>query len=110
LIARQWQVYGHAHQDKRNLLIHLVAVPLFWLGGAGVLFGLFGLAWLPLLVGPFAMAVGFVLQGVGHRFERNAPQPFASRGEFVTRILTEQFIVFPRFLLSGAWLRSVRRA
>lgn len=110
LIAWQWKVYGNAHQDRRNLLIHIVAVPVFGAGALGLVLGLVQLEWLLAAAGLLAMVVGFALQGVGHRFERNPPPPFASRAEFVTRILTEQFVIFPRFVLSGAWLRRVRRA
>jgi uncharacterized membrane protein YGL010W len=110
LIAWQWKVYGNAHQDRRNLLIHIVAVPLFGAGAVGLVLGLSQFEWLLAGAGLVAMLLGFGLQGFGHRFERTAPPPFASRAEFVTRILTEQFVVFPRFVLSGAWLRRVRRA
>jgi uncharacterized membrane protein YGL010W len=110
LIAWQWRVYGNAHQERRNLLLHIVAVPLFAGGSFAALIGVFGLAWQAVGWGLLAMAVGFVLQGIGHRYERHAPPPFASRAEFVTRILTEQFIIFPRFVLSGEWLRRLRSA
>ena len=75
-----------------------------------MLLGLFGLEWLLVALGVLGMVIGFFLQGIGHRYERNAPPPFASRGQFFLRILTEQFVVFPRFFLSGAWLRKVRAA
>jgi uncharacterized membrane protein YGL010W len=108
LIAWQWDVYAHAHRDRRNLLIHIVAVPLFAVGAATLLAGIVAFAGSLVTAGVLGMALGFALQGFGHRYERNAPPPFASRGEFFTRILTEQFVIFPRFVLSGAWLRSVR--
>lgn len=110
LLAWQWQVYGNAHQDRRNLLIHLVAVPLFAAGALGVLAGALGLDAPTAGAGALAMLAGFALQGFGHRFERNAPPPFASRKEFFARILTEQFVIFPRFVASGAWLRNLQRA
>jgi hypothetical protein len=110
LITWQWNVYANAHQDRRNLLIHIVGVPLFCAGAVSVLAGLAGLAWTAAALGALAMLAGFALQGFGHRYERNAPPPFSSRGEFLTRILTEQFVVFPRFFLSGAWWRGLRAA
>jgi uncharacterized membrane protein YGL010W len=110
LIGWQWKAYGNAHQDRRNLLIHIVAVPVFGAGAAGLVLGLIRLEWLPVVAGLLAMVLGFGLQGFGHRFERTAPPPFASRAEFFTRILAEQFVTFPRFVLSGAWLRRMRRS
>ena len=108
LIAWQWKVYAQAHQDRRNLLIHIVAVPLFAAGAVSLGASLLALSWSLAVFGLTAMLVGFVLQGVGHRYERNAPPPFASPADFFLRIFTEQFVIFPRFLVSGAWLRSVR--
>jgi uncharacterized membrane protein YGL010W len=110
LVAWQWKVYANAHQDRRNLLIHVVAVPLFAVGALGLLLGLLFLEGWPIALGVLGMVIGFFLQGIGHRYERHAPPPFASRGQFFLRILTEQFVIFPRFLLSGAWLRNVRAA
>lgn len=110
LLAWQWQVYGNAHQDRRNLLIHIVAVPLFGAGALGVLLGASALDGSLAVRGLLAMAAGFAMQGFGHRYERNAPPPFASRKEFFIRILTEQFVIFPRFVASGAWLRSLHHA
>ena len=43
LLAWQWSDYAAKHQDRENLLIHLVAVPLFQAGtvilvvGVGIL-------------------------------------------------------------------------
>ena len=110
LIAWQWNVYANAHRDRRNLLIHIVGVPLFGAGAVSVLVGLAGSTWTTAAVGALGMLGGFALQGLGHRYERDAPPPFASRGEFLARILTEQFVVFPRFVLSGGWWRNLRAA
>jgi|SRR5262245_37170386 len=108
LIAWQWSIYGNSHQDRRNLLIHVVAVPLFAGGVLAALIGLFGLAWHVLVLGLAGMALGFALQGIGHRYERQAPPAFTSRGQFVIRLFIEQFVVFPRFVLSGECLRRLR--
>ena len=32
LLAWQWSLYGAAHRDRRNLLLHVVTVPLFMAG------------------------------------------------------------------------------
>jgi hypothetical protein len=62
------------------LLLHAIAVPLF-----------------PVL-----------LQGRGHRRERETRAPFAGAGDFVSRFFVEQWVTFPRFVLSGGWLRNFR--
>jgi hypothetical protein len=48
------------------------------------------------------------IQGAGHKIEPNPPLPFAGPGDFVKRIFSEQFYKFPKFVLSGDWLRTVR--
>ena len=40
-------------------------------------------------------------QGRGHRLEGQKPVPFRSPVDAVVRILAEQYITFPRFVLSG---------
>ena len=57
-----------------------------------------------------AMTVALVLQGRGHRNEVEAPTPFGGPVDFVSRFMVEQWITFPRFVLSGAWAENLRRA
>jgi len=110
LLAWQWRGYPAAHRDRVNLLLHLVAVPAFI---AGIL-ATAQLAWLRLWVGAgiaFAVAIlAFAVQGLGHNRERVAPEPFAGPGDFVARVFAEQFITFPRFVLSGGWLRNLAQS
>ena len=54
------------------------------------------------------LIAGLGLQRQGHRLEAEQPEPFANRKDAVQRLLTEQFITFPRVLLSGAWWRAWR--
>lgn len=107
LLAWQWRGYPAAHRDRVNLLLHLVAVPAFI---AGVL-AMINLAWHGLWLGAaFAVAfttLAFVVQGMGHRRERQGPVPFEGLGDFLARVFAEQFITFPRFVLSGGWLRNL---
>ena len=42
LPAWQWRGYHHNHRHPANLVLHLIAVPLFILGTLLVLSGLFG--------------------------------------------------------------------
>jgi uncharacterized membrane protein YGL010W len=110
LLAWQWRGYSAAHRDRFDLLLHMVTVPAFV---AGVLAAV-NLAWHRLWLGAgFAVViavVAFALQGVGHRRERQPPVPFDGPGDFLARVFAEQFITFPRFVLSGGWLRNLAQA
>ena len=52
--------------------------------------------------------VAMALQGRGHRHEAEPPRPFSGALNFLRRWFTEQFVVFPMFVLSGRWWRQYR--
>ncbi|NUT13957.1 MAG: terminase [Cupriavidus sp.] len=107
LLRWQWRGYARNHQHPRNLLLHIVAVPMFM---AGTVLGLYGLLRLNLpaiALGLVCMGMSMALQGRGHRLEAHAPEPFAGPADIAGRILAEQWITFPRYVLSGQWWRAL---
>jgi len=110
LLAWQWSDYGAKHRDRENLLIHIVAVPLFQLATLGLVGAALGRSWAVALIAVGLMVVALVLQGRGHRREAEVPASFDGAGDFVTRFVAEQWITFPRFVLSGAWRANLERA
>jgi hypothetical protein len=109
LLSWQWQSYAVAHRDRRNLVLHLMTTPLFIAGTAAVLASPLIGGW-PALPGLGAMLATLIVQGRGHRRETSAPVPFTGPGDLVTRFFAEQLVNFPRFALSGGWLRAWRAA
>ena len=99
----QWNGYANYHRSKTNLLLHIVVVPMFLAGNVGLVISIFAASWVAALVSLLAMGVSVALQGRGHRTEEVPPVPFSSRANAVSRILLEQWISFPRFVLSGGW-------
>jgi hypothetical protein len=102
------QDYAHFHKNRTNLLLHIVMVPLFV---AGVLYALWSAVqgnWITALLSLIAPLVSIAVQGAGHKQEPNPPLSFDGPGDFVKRIFSEQFYKFPKFVLSGEWLRAVR--
>ena len=93
-----------------NLLIHLAAVPAFQLGSLLVVWGVLGFTLAVAAVGAVFVVVSVVLQGRGHRLEAEAPAPFRGPADFVARLIAEQWITFPRFVLSGGWYRNLTRS
>jgi phage terminase small subunit len=110
LLAWQWSDYVAKHRDRGNLLIHIVAVPLFQLATLLLIGSALGRSVTTAIVAIGAMVVALVLQGRGHRREAETPTPFDGAGDFVTRFVVEQWITFPRFVLSGAWSANLRRS
>ncbi len=108
LLRWQWEGYAANHRDPTNLLLHLLAIPLFLFGTLLLVVGLFSLHLLMAGLGLIGIVASLALQRHGHQLEEEAPAPFADRRDAVLRLLAEQFITFPRFVLSGQWLRAWR--
>jgi hypothetical protein len=110
LLAWQWSDYSAKHRDRGNLLLHIVVVPLFQLGTLALIYGAVARGIGIAVLGVVAMVVSIAAQGRGHRRERETPTPFSGSDDVVTRLLVEQWVTFPRFVLSGQWYRNLRRA
>jgi len=109
LLSRQWSDYGRVHRDRRNLLLHLVTAPIFAASSVAVVLA----PWTHLWLAPLGLALMLLvvaLQGGGHKLEGAAPAPFRDRLDIVLRIVAEQWITFPRYVLSGAFFRAIRQA
>jgi hypothetical protein len=107
LLAWQWKHYQANHRDRRNLLLHGLTAPLFQVGTLL-------LATLPLtspwlaLPGLVGMVGAVALQGRGHRIETAQPVPFRGPLDVIARLFAEQWVTFPRFVLSGEFARAWR--
>jgi hypothetical protein len=103
-----WSDYFRVHANRRNLLLHLIAVPLFIVSFPCFVIAAVRLdaamAGIALLTSASALA----MQGAGHRLEVCRPLPFAGPGEFLRRWFTEQYVTFPTFVANGSWLRQFR--
>lgn len=105
----QWRDYADFHQDRRSLLLHLVSVPLFWLGLLAIASWPWHRSGLGLVLGLLAMPAALALQAIGHRREAHPPKPFTSPVNALARLVTEQLVTFPRYALSGRMLDVLRR-
>jgi len=110
LVRWQWEGYRTFHTTKLNLLIHIVAVPVFVANLFGVLVALVTMHWLSALESLVGMLLAFAVQGFGHKREPEPAIPFDGPVDAITRIFTEQLVTFPRFVFSGAWLAAYKRA
>jgi len=109
LLVWQWSLYGEGHRDRRNLAIHAATVPLFLAGTCALVVSPLagpGLA----VAGVASMLVAVASQGRGHAMEVARPVPFRGPADFVARFFVEQWVTFPRFVLSGGFAQAWRRA
>jgi uncharacterized membrane protein YGL010W len=105
LMRWQWQDYASRHRSRLNLFLHIIAVPLFWTGCLSLITG-FAYGWRSLAFGIPQIVLSMIMQGIGHKQEALAPEPFGSPVNFLRRFCLEQWLTFPRFLLSGGWWRA----
>ncbi len=108
LIQWQWDGYVRYHRAHANLIIHILAVPLFLGGNVTLIVALLRTSAVWAAIGFVCMIVSIVLQGRGHKLEKTPPEPFTGAGNAVARIILEQWVTFPRFILSGGWTRALR--
>ena len=106
LLPWQWKLYAGNHVARRNLVLHILTVPLFQLGTLLLLASPLLGAWA--LLGLVGMVAAVAIQGRGHRMETVAPVPFQGPGDVVGRIFLEQWVTFPRFVLTGGFARAWR--
>lgn len=108
LLAWQWSDYAARHRSRANLLLHIVTVPLFELGTLLLIWSIVAGWAAGVGLGLASLVAALVAQGRGHRGEVERPTPFDGPGDFVTRFVVEQWVTFPRFVLSGGWSRNLR--
>ena len=107
LLSWAWRETPPVHKNRTNLLIHIVAVPLFVLGHVLLVAGFIANSWL-FVVAILSVAVSLAAQKYGHSLERDQVPPFTGTRDFLRRLYAEQFCNFWRFLLSGRWYASVQ--
>ena len=108
LLKHQWEVYPQFHRTRENLLLHIALVPLFLAGNAGLIVALWRGAIVLATLSLVCMLISIALQGRGHRIEAQPPEPFTGPINAISRIFFEQWITFPRFVISGRWARALR--
>ena len=87
----QWSGYGAAHRNRTNLLIHIIAVPLFMAATLLAVYALVRFS-LPAIAGAaLCFLVSLILQGRGHKLEATAPEPFKGGLDFILVIKPELF-------------------
>jgi len=108
ILVWQWSRYAATHRDRRNLLVHALTAPLFLMGVCALVSGLLQARWVLAGVGLLGVALPVVLQGRTHKLETNAPAPFRGPADVAARLFVEQWVTFPRYVLSGGFASAWR--
>jgi hypothetical protein len=109
LVDWAWRETPPVHRDRTNLVIHLVAVPLFVAGHVLIGVGVAILSGWAVTLGLGSILMSLLLQKHGHALERMEIHAFTGTRDFIRRLYAEQFCNFWRFLFSGQWYASYRR-
>ena len=107
LLSWAWRETPPVHRNATNLIIHIVAVPLFVLGHVLLVVGLVVNPWWP-AGAALSIVASLAAQRFGHSLEHNQVPVFTGAGDFVRRLYAEQFCNFWRFLFSGRWYASFK--
>lgn len=107
LLAWQFRNYPNGHRDRSNLALHAATAPLFVAGTCALALAAFTSPWLVVFAVP-AIGLPLVVQMRGHRLEANPPAPFLGPGDFAARLFVEQWVTFPRYVLTGGFARAWR--
>lgn len=114
LVDQQWSGYADRHRDKTHLMLKIVAVPLVWIAGIQIFGALLlmlvpGVSGIGVLVWALALvAVSVFLQVRGATLEAVPPRPFAFTKDTALWFAADDFVNFPRFVLTGEWLRNLK--
>jgi hypothetical protein len=107
-VRGQLEDYPRVHRRRANLALHGLAVPLYWLGLAAIVFGIATLRWQAAAAGVALLLVSIGIQAFGHSLEAERAKPFSGPANFALRLTTESLFVFPHYLASGLWMRAWR--
>ena len=108
LLAWQWERYPPSHRNRTNLLVHALTAPVFIAGTLALINSPF-LPSFSLGLGGLAAMLGVVaIQRRTHRLETAPPSPFRGPLDVVQRFFVEQWINFPRYVLTGEFARAWR--
>lgn len=115
VLNEQWDGYGERHRNKVNLLIHIVTVPLVWFAAlqifGGLILMLVGVGGLKMWIyAAILVAIALVAQHQGNAMEQTRRTAPANPKDFAVHAAAEQFVTFPRFVLTGGWLRNLQAA
>jgi len=116
VVDQQWNTYAERHRNKTHLMIKVVAVPFVWIAviqafGALLLMLMPNVSGLGTLLWALLMAaLSLFLQSRGASMESAKSPPFVLTKGYAQWLAADQFVNFPRFVLTGEWLNALKGA
>src|SRR5207244_12176335 len=108
LLTWQWQGYARYHRNTTNLLLHIVAVPLFIVANVLLIVTVVKVSLGLLALAVLGIVVSVIVQGRGHELERVPPEPFTGPANVLGRLFLEQWVTVPPLVLPGGLSGTLR--
>jgi hypothetical protein len=108
LLRWQWELYPDNHTRRLTLVVHVMSVPLFIAALPMFVLSLV-LGWELAVAGVAFIVAAVAAEGWTHKQEPQKPIPFDGPLDFLARFTVEQFVTFPRFVMSGGMARAWRK-
>lgn len=102
ILHKQWADYPRVHATRANFVVHLLTAPVFMGGTVAFFWGFCAVSVTLSVAGLLAMIGAVAAQAWGHKKEGQPPAPFTSRTNAFARIILEQWVTFPRYVLHCA--------
>tara|TARA_B110000438_G_C15700567_1_gene600880 strand:- start:57 stop:395 length:339 start_codon:yes stop_codon:yes gene_type:complete len=107
---KQYRYYQRLHQNRLNLVIHIIGSIMFISGNILMLIGALNfIDYSQLLLGLSITVSAIILQAIGHQFEPEQFDGFKGPLDFIKTFYLELMIVFPAFLFSTYFLENWNR-
>ena len=104
---KQYRYYQRLHQNRLNLVIHIVGSIMFITGNILMLIGLINfIDFSQIFIGLTLLFLAIALQAIGHQFEPEQFDGFKGPFDFVKTFYLELFIFFPVFLFSPYFMEN----
>ena len=104
---KQYRYYQRLHQNRLNLVIHIVGSIMFITGNILMLIGLINfIDFSQIFIGLSLLFVAIALQAIGHQFEPEQFDGFKGPFDFVKTFYLELVIFFPVFLFSPYFMEN----
>ena len=94
------ELYQNLHQNKINLIIHMIGSITFISGNIGFIYSLIIQNYTVAVSCVFLIILSISIQGVGHKLEPVPFKGFEGPIDFIKIIYLELFFIFPVFLFS----------
>ena len=104
---KEYRYYQRLHQNRLNLVIHIIGSIMFIVGNILILIGLWNfIDFTQMMIGFSLLFIAISMQAIGHQFEPEQFEGFKGPLDFVKTFYLELIVFFPAFLFSPYFLEN----